>query len=95
MTSVFTISWLKDAAERAIKTFCQSLLAVLTVGGVDILHLNWGQTLSVSLTATAISVLTSVLSSDLGAPGTASLTKAVQAAPAATELTSSAGTEHQ
>ena len=33
---MFTLVWLKDAAERALKTFAQSLLATLTLNGVDI-----------------------------------------------------------
>jgi hypothetical protein len=78
---MFTLVWLKDAGERAVKTFAQSVLAILTVGGVDVLHLNWAQTLSVAATATLISVLTSVVSVGVGNSGTASLTNAVEPAP--------------
>jgi len=68
---VFTLFWLKDAAERALKTCAQSLLATLTLNGVDILHLDWEQALAAVATATAISVLTSVLSAGVGSKGTA------------------------
>jgi hypothetical protein len=60
--SLFTVAWVKDAAERAIKTFAQAVLGALTLGGVDVLHLDWGDTLSLAGTATAISVLTSIVS---------------------------------
>jgi Putative lactococcus lactis phage r1t holin len=79
---VFTLVWLKDAAERALKTFAQSLLATLTLNGVDILHLDWGQALAAAATATAISLLTSVVSAGVGSKGTASLTNAAQPAAA-------------
>ncbi len=75
MTSQF---W-TDTAERAVKTFAQALLAVLTVQGVsDVLDVDWGRALSVAALATIISVLTSLLSLKLGNSGTASATKAVQ-----------------
>lgn len=92
---MFSISWLKDAIERAVKTFAQALLGALTVSGADVLHMSWGQALSIGATATAISVLTSVLSAGVGSPGTASVTNAVEAAPApvAVEPTASAGIE--
>lgn len=77
---MFTLVWLKDATERAVKTFAQSLLGVLTLGGVDVLHLNWGDTFAIAGTATVISVLTSVVSAGVGNSGTASLTKAVEPA---------------
>ena len=81
---MFTLVWLKDAAERALKTFAQSLLATLTLNGVDILHLDWGQALAAAGTATAISVLTSVVSAGVGSKGTASLTNAAQPGPGVT-----------
>ena len=48
--------------ERAVKTFAQSLLATLAVSSVplDILHVNWAGTLSISLGATLLSVCTSL-----------------------------------
>lgn len=88
---MFTISWLKDAGERALKTFAQSLLALLTVSGVDVLHLQWTQTLATAATATLLSILTSVLSAGVGAPNTASLTNVVQAA--SVEITEHTGAE--
>jgi hypothetical protein len=70
-----------DASERAVKTFAQALLAVLTVQGVsDLLSVDWGRALSVAGLATVISFLTSLLSLRLGNSGTASATEAVEPA---------------
>lgn len=79
---MFTLSWLKDATERAVKTLAQSLLGILTTNGTDITSLDVKQTVSIVLSATVISVLTSVLSAGVGGTGTASLTNAVAAVPA-------------
>lgn len=79
---MFTTSWIKDALERAIKTFCQALLAVLTMDGANVVSLDWGQALSLGGTAALVSVLTSVISAGIGSTGTASLTKAVVPNPA-------------
>lgn len=67
-----TTQFWKDLAERAVKTFAQSLLAVLTVG-VPIWELDWQGALGISATATVISALTSIASAGAGTPGTASL----------------------
>lgn len=64
----------KDLAERAIKTFAQSMVAVLTAGATGILDVDWINTLSVALLATAISVFTSLGSLTIG-DDTASLVK--------------------
>lgn len=63
---MFDVLFWKAAAERAIKTFAQSLVA-LFVAGVTILTIDWVQALAVAGTAAVISVLTSVASSRLGA----------------------------
>ena len=68
--------WL-DAAERAIKTFVQGLLAYFAAGAVDVLSADWGEALTVAGTAAFISVLTSLGSLKLGSSGTASATDAV------------------
>lgn len=74
---MFTVAWLKDAAERAAKTFAQSLLSLMTVG-TAITDVDWGSALALSGTAAAVSVLTSVVSAGVGNRGTASLTNAVE-----------------
>lgn len=60
-----------DVSERAVKTFAQSLLAVLAVG-VPIWEIDWLGALGIAATATVISVLTSVASAATGDPTTAS-----------------------
>jgi tRNA A37 threonylcarbamoyladenosine dehydratase len=52
------------ATERAIKTFAQSALAVISVGGVGIIDVDWANVMSVSLLAMVMSLLTSVLQYD-------------------------------
>ena len=78
---MFTVTWLKDAAERALKSFAGLLLSVLSLDGANVLTLDWGQTLGLGGTAALTSVLFSIVSAGVGSSGTASLTKAV--APAA------------
>jgi hypothetical protein len=70
----------KDAAERAVKTFAQTLLAYFGAGVFDVLHANWGNGMSVAVGATVLSVLSSLVSVNLGHSGTASLTEAVEPA---------------
>ncbi len=79
MNTLLTQQFWADAAERAIKTFVQTLAATLFVGGVHtgVEHLPWLAALSVSASATVFSLLTSVASANIGS-GTASLTNAVQ-----------------
>ena len=66
---MFTLAFWKAAAERAVKTFAQSLAALLVADGTDILSTDWGGRLSVAGMAAVVSVLTSVASSQIGGPG--------------------------
>ena len=63
--------WL-DAAERAVKTFAQTFLAVVG-GGATVASVGWKQNLTAAGFAAALSLLTSVGSAKVGTPGTASL----------------------
>lgn len=56
----------KDTVERAVKTFAQSMVAVMTAGATDVLDVDWVNALSVSLLATLVSVLTSIGSGTVG-----------------------------
>lgn len=78
---MFTKQFLFDALERALKTFAQTLLATLTVGGATtgIHELPWVAALSIAATATVLSLLTSVASLPVGNQ-TASMTTAVEPA---------------
>lgn len=63
---MFTKTFVKDTAERAVKTFAQSAVAVLTAGATGVLDVDWLNLLSVALLATLISVLTSIGSGKVG-----------------------------
>jgi hypothetical protein len=54
------------AAERAIKTFAQALIALIGTSAMNILELDWTQMLGVSATAAVVSILTSVASANFG-----------------------------
>lgn len=54
-----TSKWLKSALIRAVKTFAQTAISMLTVGQAFI-DVNWINVLSVSGVAAIISILTSV-----------------------------------
>lgn len=54
-----TKAWLKAASIRAIKTFCQSLVSLITVGNM-ITELAWVEMIEISATAAVVSLLTSV-----------------------------------
>lgn len=54
-----TISWIKAAGIRALKTFAQTMIA--TIGTTVVLeNVNWTVVLSASLLAGLLSILTSV-----------------------------------
>lgn len=54
-----TLSWFKAAGIRALKTFAQTALSMLTIGQA-VIDVNWVNVLSVSVVAALISLLTSV-----------------------------------
>lgn len=58
---MFTTAFLKGAAERAIKTFAQSLLAVVSVTGLTFGAVDWGVALSAAGLAALASLLTSIV----------------------------------
>lgn len=59
MATIFTKQWAKASAVRAIKTVAQT--AIATIGTSAILSdVNWGLTVSASLVAGLLSILTSI-----------------------------------
>jgi hypothetical protein len=58
---LFSMQFLNYASERALKTWAQSALAFLGTGTVGLFEINWVNLLSVSLGATFLSVLTSII----------------------------------
>ena len=61
---MFTIAFWKGAGERAIKTFFQASIAVVTADTAGILDVQWGQLASVAGLAALISVFTSLANAD-------------------------------
>jgi hypothetical protein len=75
------------ASERAVKTFAQSLLALIGTGAVGIMDLDWLQMLGISVTATLMSVLTSVVSANFGAnPGPSLADETIEPDPIIVEV---------
>lgn len=68
-----TKRFLREIIERAVKTFAQTLAAVLTAGAVDLLSVPWAGALSAAGMAALLSVLTSVGSAQWGDEETPSL----------------------
>ncbi len=54
-----TMKWIKAAIIRAVKTFAQTALSMLTIGQA-VIDVNWINVVSVSAVAALISVLTSI-----------------------------------
>ncbi len=63
------ISFAKATAERALKSFCQALAALLVADGTDLLNTAWADRLSVAAMTALLSVLTSVASAPIGGTG--------------------------
>ncbi len=64
--------WL-STGERAVKTFAQALLALLSSGQLGLLDIDWVTALSAAGLSALLSVLSSVASAGTGAVGTPSL----------------------
>ena len=63
---MWTRSFWTAAAERAVKTFAQTLAALLAAGAFDVVSAPWLQSVKVAGLAAVLSVLTSVASSSAG-----------------------------
>lgn len=70
---MITRVFLRDVAERAVKSFAGGLLSFLTVAGVTVLDVDWEPALASGGTAALVSVLLSIVSLPIGGNGTASL----------------------
>lgn len=60
------LSKLPAVMERAVKTFAQTLVAVIGVGATELADVDWWQALSAAVLAALLSVLTSAASWRLG-----------------------------
>lgn len=68
-----TLVFFKSLLERAVKTFCQTLLAAMGMGVTNVLSVPWTAALLTAGTAALISVLTSIGSAPWGDKETPSL----------------------
>lgn len=59
MKNIFTMEWLSAAGIRAVKTFAQTAVSMLTVGQA-LMEVHWQHVLSVAAVAAVISILTSI-----------------------------------
>lgn len=71
---MFTQTFWKSAIERAIRTFCQTLVAVVGAAQFDWMSADWQSLLVTSGIAAGLSVLTSVAGVNVGEKGSASVT---------------------
>lgn len=71
MTGIWGGAFWKATAERAIKTFAQTLAALLVADGTGLLDSQWVPRLSVAGMAALVSVLTSIGSDSLTGTGPA------------------------
>lgn len=69
------VTWIfwRDALERAIRTAAQTLIGVLGAGATGVLDVAWPAALSAAGLAALLSLLTSVIATGVGTPGTAAL----------------------
>ena len=61
---LWTISFWKGAAERAIKTVAQTLAAVFVIGTTNLLTVDWKTNLAIAGAAGIASLLTSIGNAD-------------------------------
>ncbi len=74
---MFTKLFLRDAAERAAKSFAGGLLSFMSVAGLTVLDLEWLPFLSSGATAALVSLLMSFASYPVAGNGTASLVRGI------------------
>lgn len=80
MNTIWSITFWKDTAERALKSFAQGVILALGGGAVNVLHLDWLTLAGAGGGAAFLSVLTSIVSAGVANKGTASLSSAVEPA---------------
>jgi hypothetical protein len=72
---MFTITFWKDAAERAIRTAAQALLALWATDVTGVLAVDWVQAGSVAALAALTSVLMSIIATGVGDKDSAAFDK--------------------
>ncbi|MEU6678503.1 holin [Streptomyces sp. NPDC046853] len=66
---MWTAGFWKATSERALRTFAQSLAAVLVAGATTLLDVDWKAALATAGMATLLAVLTAVGAANVGAHG--------------------------
>lgn len=69
MSTLLTSRFWVAAVERAVKTWAQSMVALIGANAVAVTDLDWLQLFAVSGTAAIVSLLTSVASAGIGPHG--------------------------
>ncbi|NOQ58412.1 Holin [Mycolicibacterium fortuitum] len=77
---MWSLTFWKDTAERALKSFAQGVILALGGGAVNVLHLDWLTLGGAGGGAALLSVLTSIVSAGVANKGTASMSSAVEPA---------------
>lgn len=80
MNTIWSLTFWKDTAERALKSFAQGVILALGGGAVNVLTLDWITLAGAGGGAAFLSVLTSIVSAGVANKGTASMTSAVEPA---------------
>lgn len=70
---MFTKEFWLEASERALKTFAQTLLALLGAVSFNVFTADWQTLIGVSLGAAVLSYATSIVSAEIGDYGKPSL----------------------
>ena len=70
---MFTTIFWKDAGERALKTFAQTAVAMVTASSMSFMTMDITNILMVSLMAAVVSLFTSIASTTVGSGTSASL----------------------
>ena len=60
--TIVDVKWLKSTALSAVQSFAHATLGVFGGNIVNVLQIDWGDTLSIGAGAALVSVLTSVVS---------------------------------
>ncbi len=80
MNTIWSLTFWKDTAERALKSFAQGVILALGGGAVNVLTIDWLTLAGAGGGAALLSVLTSIVSAGVANKGTASMSSAVEPA---------------
>ena len=80
MNTLYSLTFWRDAGERAAKSGAQAALVALGGDAFNVWAVDWIDVSGISLGGALLSVLTSVASAGIANRGTASMTKAVEPA---------------